>query len=54
MYIIILYAYYSLKYKYNFGGATSFTPELFKKVNGYSNTFYGWGGEDDDMFHRLF
>ncbi len=22
-------------------------------VNGYSNRFSGWGGEDDDMYNRI-
>jgi hypothetical protein len=22
-------------------------------MNGYANTFYGWGGEDDDLHHRI-
>jgi hypothetical protein len=22
-------------------------------LNGYSNSFYGWGGEDDDLFNRI-
>ena len=22
-------------------------------MNGYANTFYGWGGEDDDLDHRI-
>ena len=29
------------------------TVDQFKKVNGYSNKFWGWGGEDDDMTNRL-
>ena len=28
------------------------TPNEFRKVNGFSNKFYGWGGEDDDMKKR--
>ncbi len=27
--------------------------EHFMLVNGFSNMFWGWGGEDDDMFNRL-
>lgn len=29
------------------------TVQQFKKVNGYSNSYWGWGGEDDDMSNRL-
>lgn len=25
----------------------------FKAVNGMSNEYYGWGGEDDDFYARL-
>jgi predicted glycosyltransferase involved in capsule biosynthesis len=25
----------------------------FKKVNGWSNQFWGWGGEDDEMALRI-
>ena len=25
----------------------------FKKINGFANSFYGWGGEDDDLYHRI-
>lgn len=28
-------------------------PKLFLQCNGYSNDFWGWGGEDDDMFKRV-
>jgi hypothetical protein len=27
--------------------------EHFVNCNGYSNVFFGWGGEDDDHFNRL-
>jgi hypothetical protein len=36
-----------------FGGSVAFRPHHFELVNGYSNTFYGWGGEDDDMYQRI-
>jgi len=35
------------------GGVTELTKEQFELVNGYSNSFWGWGGEDDDMFNRI-
>ena len=43
---------FSVLYPGIFGGATAFTPDQFFTVNGYSNEFYGWGGEDDDMYNR--
>ena len=27
--------------------------EQFKRLNGFSNLFWGWGGEDDDMSRRI-
>lgn len=29
------------------------TPAQFKLVNGFSNQYWGWGGEDDDMYKRI-
>ena len=29
------------------------TPDQLTKVNGFSNQYWGWGGEDDDMFKRI-
>ncbi|CAH1787615.1 unnamed protein product [Owenia fusiformis] len=46
--------------KYNYttvfilnGGALAVTKELFKKVNGYSNLYWGWGGEDNNLVQRF-
>lgn len=36
-----------------FGGITTFGTELFKKINGYPNNFWGWGGEDDELYLRM-
>ena len=45
-----------LGYKYNFytffGGVIGFTKNDFEKINGFPNTFFGWGGEDDALFNR--
>ena len=35
-----------------FGGITMFPMEDFKKINGFSNRYWGWGFEDDDLLHR--
>jgi predicted glycosyltransferase involved in capsule biosynthesis len=35
-----------------FSGVTLFPIELFEKINGYSNEYWGWGYEDDDMLYR--
>jgi hypothetical protein len=35
-----------------FGGVTMFPTEIFRKINGYSNKYWGWGYEDDDLLLR--
>ena len=35
------------------GGVLSMHYQDWKKINGGSNLFKGWGGEDDDIFRRL-
>ena len=44
---------YRLAYERYCGGVAALSAKLFEKINGFANSFYGWGGEDDDFFNRL-
>nr|XP_033949535.1 beta-1,4-galactosyltransferase 6-like [Pseudochaenichthys georgianus] len=44
---------YILPYSEFFGGVSGLTVEQFRKINGFPNAFWGWGGEDDDLWNRL-
>ncbi|ROT81379.1 Beta-1,4-N-acetylgalactosaminyltransferase bre-4 [Penaeus vannamei] len=44
---------YKLPYNDIFGGVSAMTADQFRTVNGFSNKFWGWGGEDDDMSNRI-
>lgn len=44
---------YRLAYGYLVGGVLNMRVEHFQKVNGYSNMYWGWGAEDDDMAYRI-
>ena len=43
---------FKLPYQGYFGGVTLFDKHSFIKVNGYSNEYWGWGAEDDDIMFR--
>jgi len=32
---------------------TGFSKEHYEKINGFSNLYFGWGGEDDDLRARV-
>jgi N-terminal domain of galactosyltransferase/N-terminal region of glycosyl transferase group 7 len=44
---------FNLPYYGLFGGAVALPSEVFVHINGFSNLFQGWGGEDDDFYARL-
>lgn len=44
---------YRLLYEDLFGGISALTKTHMETVNGFSNEFWGWGGEDDDMSNRI-
>lgn len=44
---------YRMPYLNYLGGVLAITLKAFERVNGYSNRYWGWGAEDDDMFLRL-
>jgi len=43
---------YSNNPKY-IGGVVSYNADLYQRINGYPNNYWGWGGEDDEMQRRL-
>ncbi|XP_061379242.1 beta-1,4-N-acetylgalactosaminyltransferase bre-4-like [Danaus plexippus] len=44
---------FRLPYYGLFGGVTILKPTHYEAVNGYSNYYWDWGAEDDDMYARL-
>ncbi|CAB1446083.1 unnamed protein product [Pleuronectes platessa] len=44
---------FQLPYDTFFGGVSSLSKEQYLKINGFPNTYWGWGGEDDDIFGRI-
>ncbi|XP_025837074.1 beta-1,4-N-acetylgalactosaminyltransferase bre-4 [Agrilus planipennis] len=44
---------YKLPYQFIFGGVGAISTKHFTQLNGFSNSFWGWGGEDDDFSNRI-
>jgi hypothetical protein len=44
---------YQLWYNELVGGVLALTMDDYRSVNGYSNLYWAWGGEDDDMGKRI-
>lgn len=44
---------FRLPYKQYFGGVSALSKDQFQKINGFPNNYWGWGGEDDDIYNRI-
>ena len=45
---------YKMPYRNYFGGVCLFNENDYKKINGFSNSFNGWGAEDDNLLLRIY
>lgn len=50
--LFFLFVRCRLLYSGAFGGVVTMRPDVFRRINGYPLTYFGWGGEDDDMGYR--
>jgi hypothetical protein len=44
---------YRMPFPDYFGGVVLFTREQYELADGFSNQFWGWGGEDNEMLRRV-
>lgn len=44
---------YTRYYEFLIGGVLILTYDMYRNLNGFSNLYWGWGGEDDDLALRL-
>lgn len=44
---------FQMPYPTYLGGVTMFSRGIFEELGGYPNGYYGWGAEDDFMYHRV-
>ena len=44
---------YGVPYEDYFGGVTLIPNSKFEDANGFSNSYWGWGGEDDELKRRF-
>ena len=45
-------SFHRLAYSELVGGVLTVRTDHFQLLNGYSNLYWGWGAEDDDMAYR--
>ena len=43
---------WDMPYRAYFGGVTLFDKASYRKINGYSNEYWGWAVDDDDLYWR--
>jgi len=43
---------WEMPYRAYFGGVTLFDKDSYRKINGYSNEYWGWAVDDDDLYWR--
>ncbi|KAM5194038.1 beta-1,4-galactosyltransferase 1 isoform 2-T2 [Mantella aurantiaca] len=43
---------FGLPYNQYFGGVSALSKDQFQRINGFPNNYWGWGGEDDDIYNR--
>lgn len=44
---------FGLPYNQYFGGVSALSKDQFERINGFPNNYWGWGGEDDDIYNRI-
>ncbi|XP_076079131.1 beta-1,4-galactosyltransferase 4-like isoform X3 [Mytilus galloprovincialis] len=44
---------YRVPYHSFAGGISTFSRKQYEDINGFPNQFFGWGGEDDELFARI-
>ncbi|OCT97446.1 beta-1,4-galactosyltransferase 1 [Xenopus laevis] len=44
---------FGLPYAQYFGGVSALSKDQFRRINGFPNNYWGWGGEDDDIYNRI-
>ncbi|KAJ1204670.1 hypothetical protein NDU88_000110 [Pleurodeles waltl] len=44
---------FRLPYTQFFGGVSALSKAQYQRINGLPNNYWGWGGEDDDIYNRI-
>lgn len=51
-FFFLSFSSFRLPYAGYFGGVSGLSKKQFLKINGFPNEYWGWGGEDDDIYNR--